>query len=218
MYFLSRAKVQPARRVVDAPAVARSSLDALLQGPSAAERRAGLTSALPAGVQLRSVALAQGTAVVDLSPAFSAAPQAQQRKGAAQVVYTLTQVPSVSRVSLQVGGTALMGFQSTTRASLSALAPDVLVESPRWGEPVTSPLRVTGTADVFEAVFFLELRAASGALLARERVQASSGTGTRGTFAATLAFRASGPVSLVAYVLSPKDGARVVVATVPLAA
>jgi hypothetical protein len=135
----------------------------------------------------------------------------------AQVVFTLTRFPTVHRVSFRVDGrdVAALGGEGVdvsdvTRADYESRSPAVLVEQPRWDASVSSPLRVTGTADVFEAVFFLELRDSAGHVLVTQRVKATSGTGTRGTFAATLSFTAPAPGTgtLVAFTRSPKNGAR----------
>jgi len=71
---------------------------------------------------------------------------------------------------------------------------------------VHSPLHVTGTANTFEAQFVLELHDASGHVLSSQPVHATSGTGTRGTFDATVTFTATGPATLVAYERSARDG------------
>ena len=61
----------------------------------------------------------------------------------AQIVYTLTQFPTVE--SVEIDG------ESYTRADFEEQTPSVLVESPLPFEEVTSPLRATGTANTFEA-------------------------------------------------------------------
>ena len=80
-----------------------------------------------------------------------------------------------------------------------------------------APLTVTGTANTFEAVLHLELRHGSTVLVSRT-VNATSGSGTRGTFTARLTFgsQVTGAGSLVAYEVSMKDGSRVNVVTIPL--
>ena len=45
-----------------------------------------------------------------------------------------------------------------------------------------TPLRVTGTANTFEATFEYELRDSAGKVVDSNFVTATSGTGTRGTF------------------------------------
>ena len=79
-------------------------------------------------------------------------------------------------------------------------------------------VRVFGSANVFEAVFNLEVLGPDGTVLATKRVQASAGTGTRGTFTATLPFDAweTGTGKLVTFVMSPRDGRKVVVTSLPL--
>jgi germination protein M len=95
------------------------------------------------------------------------------------------------------------------RADYEDLSPAVLVESPRWGEAASLPLRVTGTANTFEAEFRLELKDSSGKVVADRQVMATSGSGTRGTFDAALSGTASpGTATLVAYTLSAQDGSR----------
>jgi germination protein M len=66
-------------------------------------------------------------------------------------------------------------------------------------------------------VFFVDVVDADGAVLSTTRVQASSGTGTRGTFDVTIRFTTSGGKgTLVAYALSPKDGSRINEVKTPL--
>lgn len=74
------------------------------------------------------------------------------------------------------GGAGIVLDHPSTRAGLESVAPAILVESPAPGVVVHSPLRVWGTADVFEASFRLELTDASGHVLAAQAVRASSGT------------------------------------------
>jgi hypothetical protein len=95
----------------------------------------------------------------------------------------------------------------------------VIIKRPAAVAEITSPLRVTGTADVFEATFRLQLVTNAGAVLADRQVMATCGTGCRGTFDVTLAFKiapGSGWVWLKAYELSSADGHRIDLASVPL--
>ena len=83
-------------------------MNALLGGPTARERGIGMSTDIPAGTALRGVAIAGGVATVDLSSAFAASgttPSMTARL--AQVVYTLTQFPSVGKgVLFKVDGAA----------------------------------------------------------------------------------------------------------------
>ena len=103
-------------------------------------------------------------------------------------------------------------------SSTPTTTPAIVVTSPHSGDTATSPLRVTGTADVFEATFQVEILDSNGTVLVHQTVHATSGTGTRGTFDTTLRFATQhpGPGSLLAYDLSAKDGSRQDLVRVPL--
>jgi len=93
----------------------------------------------------------------------------------------------------------------------------IVITSPKPLQTVKSPLRVTGTADVFEGTFRLQVLDAANHVLVDRQVVASCGTGCRGTFDVTLTFTAApGTVHMFAYRFSPKDGHRVNLAVVYL--
>lgn len=226
VFFLHAEHVQPVARSARGVALGAAAVRALLAGPTSGERAAGLSSAVPAGTVLRSLAISGGLATVDLSGTFaSGGGHASMTLRVAQLVYTLTRFPSVTGVALRLDGhpTSWLSGEGVdvrapmTRARFAEAAPDVLVESPLWGQKVTSPLRVSGTADVFEAVFLLEIRAGS-TVVVRQRVQATSGTGTRGTFAVRLTYTStsSGDGTLTAFVYSAKDGSRQNLSSLPV--
>src|SRR5690606_40408733 len=62
------------RRAAEAPAIARASLESLLEGPTEAERIStpAVATFIPDGTVLNSVTIATGTATVDLSSDFAA--------------------------------------------------------------------------------------------------------------------------------------------------
>lgn len=222
-YFLHGEQVAPAYRLVASPGTARSALEALLAGPTAAEKSAGLTSAIPSGTKLRSIKVANGTATVDLTDRFgSGGGSLSMNARVAQVVFTLTRFPTVERVAFRIdgrpaealGGEGLMLTEPQERSDFEALTGDVLIDTPTWGSSTRagSGLKVRGTANVFEAVFNLEVVDAKGSVVARKRVQATSGTGTRGTYSATLSIpsnAAPGTARVIAWFASAKDGSRV---------
>ena len=86
-------------------AVAHAAVTLLLAGPTNADKRAGLSTDIPPGTHLLAVSIVKGTARVDLSPTFArgADPRTVTAR-AAQLVYTLTQFPDVSRVVVRVDG------------------------------------------------------------------------------------------------------------------
>jgi germination protein M len=214
-----------ARTVPVTSAVASAAMISLLAGPTPAEASAGVGSAVPAGTVLRSVSVKGGTATVDLSSAFSSGGGSLSMTARlAQVVYTLTQFPTVSQVIFRLDGHAVTVFggegivldHPATRSGFESVTPPVLIESPAPGQQVANPLRVSGSANVFEAVFRLEATDATAKVLATRIVQATSGTGTRGTFdvSVRVPVGAAGPVTITAFVVSPKDGSRQDVARV----
>ena len=75
---------------------------------------------------------------------------------------------------------AFLGCAGVAAAPAAAAPAPIVVSSPAAGATVSSPARVAGTADVFEATFQLEVRA-HGKLVSSRTVHATSGTGTRGT-------------------------------------
>lgn len=66
--------------------------------------------------------------------------------------------------------------------------PAIVVEAPAAGARVTSPVTVSGTADVFEATVTVILLDADGNELARDFTTATCGTGCRGDFSLELPF------------------------------
>ncbi|MGZ6826210.1 MAG: GerMN domain-containing protein [Mycobacteriales bacterium] len=227
VYFLQHEKVQPVARTVDGAGVAAAAVRALLAGPTVAERAAGLSTTVPTGVSLRSLAVAAGVATVDLTGRYaSGGGSLSMTARLAQVVFTLTRFPSVSSVRFRLdgapvtvfGGEGIVLSHPSTRADFEELAPAILVETPLRGDAAPTPLVVSGTADVFEAVLQLELRTTTGTVLLVRRVQATSGSGTRGTFSASLPFTVRAPTSavLTGFVYSAKDGARQDVVSVPV--
>ena len=99
VYLVRGEHVGPVRRDAVAASPARSAMEELLRGPSAADAAAGLTSAIPAGTTLLGLTIADGTATVDLTSTFgSGGGSLSMQERVAQVVYTLTGFPSVQRV------------------------------------------------------------------------------------------------------------------------
>jgi Immunoglobulin-like domain of bacterial spore germination len=141
----------------------------------------------------------------------SAVPAANDAKlsrlALAQLVYTQSQLSTADPV--EVDG------KRYTRADFEAETPQILVESPLPFEEVTTPLRVTGTANTFEATFDYELRDSAGKVVDSNFVTATSGTGTRGTFDFTTK-AVDDVASLVVFERSAKDGSRVNEVEIPL--
>jgi hypothetical protein len=89
--------------------------------------------------------------------------------------------------------------------------PPIVVESPRAGDTVKSPLHAKGTADTFEATFDYDLLDEQGKVISHHFETATSGSGTRGTFDFTAPFHVGRPQpgTLVLYEISAADGSRI---------
>ena len=227
-YLLRDGKVSPvARSVASSSAVARAALEALLDGPTTEERAAGLASAIPEGTRLLDVSIADDVATVDLSGSFDDGGGSASMLGrVAQVVATLTRFPNVERVAFRlegdpveaIGGEGVLVDPPVGRLDVEEQTPQILVESPLPGDTVSSPIRLRGTANVFEATVSLELRDAADEVILETFTTATSGTGTRGTFAAELEVPegTEGAVTIVAFEASAEDGRPLHVVRVPV--
>lgn len=228
IYFTRGEQVGAAHRVVpktETPGAA--AMEALLAGPTRAEAEAGLGTVIPEGTRFLGLSIEGGVATVDLSREFeSGGGSLSMRMRIAQVVHTLTFFPTVEKVAFRLGGEPVeaIGGEGVVvdppvdRADFEDLAPAILVESPAVGDSVTSPLRLRGTANTFEATFMIRLEDAQGRALAEDFATATSGSGTRGTFDVTLPFEVAeaGPGTLVVFESSAKDGSPIHVVEIPL--
>jgi len=228
VHLLRGEKLGVAHRSVPASeAVATAAMNALLQGPDDRERAAGLTTAIPAGTELRGIDIDGGIASVDLSGDFaSGGGSLSMQARLAQVVYTLSQFDTVEAVvfmldgkvveSIGGEGVAVDGPQS--RADWADFLPAVFVETPAVGDVVTDSLLVVeGSASVFEATFVIEVLDRKGVTVATKTVTATEGAPGRGTFTAKLKLPPlTGNGKLVAYEVSMEDGSRVNEVRVPL--
>lgn len=98
---------------------------------------------------------------------------------------------------------------SGSSSSVTTELPLIVIDTPKTGDTVASPIAVSGSANVFEATFQLELQDANGKVLTTQTVMATSGSGTRGTYEATISTTYRGAAKIVAYEESAKDGSRV---------
>jgi germination protein M len=198
VYFLRDGKVWPVARDAETDRVEAAALESLFDGPTSDERRIALDTAVPGGTP--SLTIDDGVARFQPAARYPT-------RALAQIVYTLTQFEAIE--SVEIDG------KRYTRADFEEQTPLILVESPVAYEEVTSPLRVTGTANTFEATFQYELKDAAGEVVDEHFVTATSGTGTRGTFDfTTKPFDDVG--SLVVFELSAEDGSRVNEMEIPL--
>lgn len=236
VYFLDgEALMVGEGRDAETAGVVDEALSALVAGPSDFETEVGLHSEIPEGTELLGVDLDEGVARVDLSDEFESGGGSQSMQArVAQVVYTATQFDEVDSVRFLVdgqevdaiGGEGVVVAEPLGREDFefggdfgdASLLPPVLVETPRLGEEIESPVRITGSANVFEAVFQVEIVQGEGVVVGEETVTASSGTGQRGTFDAAVDFEpvTTGLGAIVTFVESARDGSRQNVREVPV--
>lgn len=186
----------------------------------------GLFTAIPSGTKLLGLDFAAGVATVDLSSEFGGGGGSLSLSArVAQVVYTLTQFPTAQTVAFRIDGKAgteiggqMILSSPQARSDWETMTPAILLESPLPGDTLMNPFEITGTANTFEAVFRVALIDVSGAQLHDDSVMATSGTGTRGTFAQTINFGGAkhGLGTLKVYEPSAKDGSEINVVTIPV--
>jgi germination protein M len=172
--------------------VAAAAMWALLAGPTAEEQSgnypgrhgqlAPLSTALPGATRLLGIDIQNRIATVDLSGAFSSGDPVVTVHRQAQVVYTLTQFPTVDGVKFRVDGapmSAIEGHEGTaitgpaTRRFYFDQRRSVFVVEPAWGDPVGDSVRVTGETTRDSAIRVAVVDGATGRIIAEKRVRAS---------------------------------------------
>jgi germination protein M len=173
------------------PRIGTAAMESLLAGPTPREQAATVGSQIPAGTQFLGLNVADGIATVDLTSEFeSGGGSASMNMRIAQVVYTLTQFPTVKGVLFELdgqrvdvlGGEGVIVDQPVTRKNYRDLLPAILVANPQISTRVSNPVLVEGTANVFEANVTVEVVDESGNVVGSTFTTASCGTGCRGTF------------------------------------
>jgi hypothetical protein len=210
VYFLRDGRIAAARRDVQPTrAVARAALEALAAGTSPAERRTGMSTSVPRKLEIEQLTVEDGAARIDFV--------GKQCPPTAQIVFTLTQFPTVRRVTGDCIPRSAYG-KGLTRADLEELTPAILVESPTVGEDARSPLRITGSSNTFEATFIVNVVDGEGRVVAEQVVTATSGSGDRGTFDVSVPFDvdAPGAGALLAFERSAEDGSQLHLVEIPL--
>ncbi|TNH23040.1 spore gernimation protein [Micromonospora orduensis] len=207
LWFVRSGQLVPTRRTRPATvATSRLALTELAAGPTPAETAAGLTTLLPAGVEVTRIT--DGVAVL---PSVASVDDPAGRLREAQVVWTLTQFPTVRQVRFGDG-------TPRGRADYPGVLPPIVVTAPGVGARVGAPLTVTGTADVFEATVSVRVLDAAGREVATGFGTASCGSGCRGAYRVVVGWRTvreqRGTVEV--YEVSARDGTRIHTMAVPV--
>ncbi len=204
---LSSARVATASTTV---AKVGAALRAVLTIPAPQDRAFGIRTAVPAATVIRGYSVTGSIATADLSAAFMYGTSVSLRQRTAQVVYSLTAVPGISKVAFRIdhkvvsriGSNGVYVAGGISRAALVAMSPAVLVTSTRPGTHVTSPFKVSGVATSFEAVVHWKLLTLSGRVITRGTTMAS--TSYRGNFTITVNTSYHGSVHLVVGADAPR--------------
>jgi hypothetical protein len=172
---------------------------------------------IPEGTRFLGLRIDAGIATVNLSREFESGGGSASVLGRlAQVVYTLTQFPTVTGVRFELDGEPVTVFSGegvlldspVDRSDYTDQLPAVFVDRPAWGGNLGNPARLVGMANVFEAAFHVRILDAGGHSLADGPAMASCGTGCWGTFDVTIPYRVESAAwgTLQVYELSAADG------------
>jgi immunoglobulin-like protein involved in spore germination/sporulation and spore germination protein len=226
LWFLNHSKLFVTKRTVPfEPAVGKLALNALLEGPSQAEAAAEVKTLIPAGTQVLDVTIVKGVATVDLTAEFESGANARTMpRRLAEVIYTIGQYSTVRSVRFEIDGqsrTVVGGVpvqQPQTKKMYEGYLPAILVESPLIGSKVSSPVTVSGTANVFEATVSLRILDENGHEIARTFTTATCGTGCRGDYSVAVPFNVDHQQrgTIEVFESSAKDGSPINVVDIPV--
>lgn len=208
---------------------ATTVIQALLDGPTSDETAGtpAISTAIPEGTEVLGVEIQGRSATVDLSGEYDdGGGSFGMFARLAQVVFTLTRLPDIDEVSFEIEGKAVTTFSSEgielegpqQRDDYYDLLPPTFVDQPAWGEPVTSPIKVKGLSNVFEAVSQVMLTDDDGEPLFEDFVMATCGTGCWGEWSVKIPYEVDRDQfgSLIVWEDSAKDGSRIHIREYPV--
>jgi len=206
-----------------------AAIELLLEGPTEDETSGipMISTAIPAGTSLLGVTTEAGVATVDLSGGFDdGGGSFAMFARLAQLTYTMTRLPDVDAVELSLDGEPVTVFSSEgieldgpqERADYYDLLPPIFVDSPAWGEPVTSPVEVRGLSNVFEATSQVLLTDDDGLSLFEDHVTATCGTGCWGEWEVDVPYTVDREQfgALIVWELSARDGSEINIREYPV--
>lgn len=206
---------------------ARAALEQLIAGiPDDAPRNT--FTVVPEDTEILGLTIENGTARVDFSSDFEDTGMGTAADGLQipQVVYTLTQFPTVKRVVFliegeeveTIGGHGIDIAGPHTRKDFESMLQPIVVFNPYPGQELTPPIPMNGIANVFEATVSYRLRDDSGKIIDKGFVTATCGTGCYGTFAQAIQVDIDLPAEVVLEVFesSAEDGRPLHMQRIPL--
>lgn len=224
-YFVRGERIATGGTEVVPPAIGGGAIEALLDGPTAEDGTGGLISSIPEGTELLGLDIADGTATVDLSSAFtSGGGSLSMTLRTAQVVFTLTQFDGVDRVQFLIDGEQVDGLGGEGlptsydgREAFADVTPLILIESPTPGIEVGSAIAIRGLSNTFEANVLWSVQTQQGEVLDEGFTTATAGTGTWGTFEAVAEIGSyTGPAVVTAWEESMETGERINIYDLPI--
>lgn len=201
-------------------------LRTLFAGAVGPYQEAGDTSEIPDGTELLGVAREASVLTVDVSSRFeSGGGSLSMQLRLAQLVFTATQFEGIEAVRILVDGERVDSIggegdvsEPLTRRDFQDVAPLIVVETPKSGQDVTSPITVSGFANVFEANVNIVIRDENGNVLVETFTTATCGSGCWGDFSEAVAFevdeRQRGQIDVLTY--SAEDGSEQNVVSIPV--
>lgn len=215
VYFTRDGSLVASGRNVDGRGVAKAALVEVLDGPDATESGIGMVGGIPAGTELLGLEISGGVATVDLSKAFTSGGGSlsmQLRVG--QIVYTLTQFPTVKSVTIHIEGEAVDGIggegvaaTGLDRAAMANVTPAILVTSPFPGATVKPSFTISGISNTFEANVLWAVSGPDGTVWKEGHTTATAGTGTWGTYRITADLTGhSGPATVKVFEEDAESG------------
>jgi hypothetical protein len=164
----------------------------------------------PQAMTVESVSVDGPTATVALAGPLTKQVRTADSPDVQQLVHTVTAaLDGVDQVTVTVNGTELVAGPVRRAPQVDVLAPVWVIE-PQQGATVTRPLRVSGSASVFEATVSWEVRQ-DGAVVRSGFTTATVGAPMRGTWQVVVRGLAPGTYDVVAWETSMKDGSRMFV-------
>jgi germination protein M len=206
-----------------------AALEALVDGPDDGETEGipSISTAVPEGSSVLGVTVEEGLASVDLSDEFDdGGGSFSMFARLAQVVFTLTRIDGVDQVEFLIEGEPVTVFSGEgveldgpqERSDYYDLLPPIFVDTPAWGEPVDSPVAVSGLSNVFEAVSQVMLTDDDGIPLFEDSVMATCGTGCWGEWQVDVPYEVDREQfgALIVWEFSAEDGSRINVREYPV--
>lgn len=200
-------------------------LQILLGGPTGPDQEVGATTAIPDGTDLLGVERDGPVLNIDLSSEFeSGGGSLSMQLRVAQIVFTGTQFEGIEMIRILIEGERVdaIGGEGVAaegrRPDFQNVAPAIVLESPKPGEEISSPVTVSGFANVFEANVNIRIVDANGDVLVESFTTATCGSGCWGDYSEEVAFEVTeqqeGRVEVLTY--SAEDGSERDVISIPV--